>query len=354
PTFQDQASQSQGRYLPKHTQPRLPELRPQFFHSDGKESFWPTAKTRISDAEFLKLLSQAYNARSDLVKEWSGQIIVFEGGPPKGYALFRTVDLFVHGHPSGTYFRSVKGFVDHVHAIMTEKLDTCGCVVCVPRFFQAVNDVQKRYKHSYDGLPMNKKTVKSISTGVFVSQKITVHLASMIPHCEKVKESRALLYSLGINATSSSFLVMLCALFKSLAEDSIHHIINQPTLPLFHYRISATIYPNQINKMSMPVRTFHGPNPLILDVDLSTYNTSDGTGQSPDNQLRQPDARLLEDLTTAFNNEGWGFIIFGKVVKFVGGPPIGYSEWIFYVPHSFISGHIYGHPSGQYFELMGQ
>ncbi|CAD0028717.1 unnamed protein product, partial [Aureobasidium pullulans] len=462
PTFQDQASQSQGRYLPKHTQPRLPELRPH----DGKESFWHTAKTRISDAEFLKLLSQAYNARSDLVKEWSGQIIVFEGGPPKGYALFRTVDLFVHGHPSGTYFRSVKGFVDHVHAIMTEKLDTCGCVVCVPRFFQAVNDVQKRYKHSYDGLPMNKKTVKSISTGVFVSQKITVHLASMIPHCEKVKESRALLYSLGINATrgvgyrgvrgrqaeikllaparrsgsskdapqclrylaswicmkyfsrgpnlvalclrkprtvekplmwtgkeaafdrstcqrpseldqekewqlrkpligydrtagavaalSSSFLVMLCALFKSLAEDSIHHIINQPTLPLFHYRISATIYPNQINKMSMPVRTFHGPNPLILDVDLSTYNTSDGTGQSPDNQLRQPDARLLEDLTTAFNNEGWGFIIFGKVVKFVGGPPIGYSEWIFYVPHSFISGHIYGHPSGQYFELMGQ
>ncbi|CAC9893917.1 unnamed protein product [Aureobasidium pullulans] len=106
--------------------------------------------------------------------------------------------------------------------------------------------------------------------------------------------------------------------------------------------------------MSMPVRTFHGPNPLILDVDLSTYNTSDGTGQSPDNQLRQPDARLLEDLTTAFNNEGWGFIIFGKVVKFVGGPPAGYSEWIFYVPHSFISGHIYGHPSGQYFELMGQ
>ncbi|THV94123.1 hypothetical protein D6D26_07910 [Aureobasidium pullulans] len=104
-----------------------------FFDSDGKESFWPTAKTRISDAEFLKLLSQAYNARSDLVKEWSGQIIVFEGGPPKGYALFRTVDLFVHGHPSGTYFRSVKGFVDHVHAIMTEKLDTCGCVVCVPR-----------------------------------------------------------------------------------------------------------------------------------------------------------------------------------------------------------------------------
>lgn len=164
---------------------------------------------------------------------------------------------------------------------------------------------------------------------------------------------------------------MLCALFKSLAEESIHHIINQPTLPLFHYRISATIYPNQINKMSMPVRTFHGPNPLILDVDLSTYNTSDGTGQSPDNQLRQPDARLLEDLTTAFNNEGWGFIIFGKlshrfcfslsdrihlgkVVKFVGGPPIGYSEWIYYVPHSFISGHIYGHPSGQYFELMGQ
>ncbi|CAD0054093.1 unnamed protein product [Aureobasidium pullulans] len=106
--------------------------------------------------------------------------------------------------------------------------------------------------------------------------------------------------------------------------------------------------------MSMPVRTFHRPNPLILDVDLSTYSTSDGTGQSPDNQLRQPDARLLEDVTTAFNNEGWGFIIFGKVVKFVGGPPIGYSEWIFYVPHSFISGHIYGHPSGQYFELMGQ
>lgn len=164
---------------------------------------------------------------------------------------------------------------------------------------------------------------------------------------------------------------MLFALFKFLAEESIHHIINQPTLPLFHYRIIATIYPSQINKMSMPVRTFHGPNPLILDVDLSTYNTSDGTGQSPDNQLRQPDARLLEDLTTAFNNEGWGFIIFGKlshrfcfslsdrihlgkVVKFVGGPPIGYSEWIFYVPHSFISGHIYGHPSGQYFELMGQ
>ncbi|TIA66991.1 hypothetical protein D6C83_02145 [Aureobasidium pullulans] len=104
-----------------------------FFDSDGNASLWPTAKTRISDAEFLKLLSQAYNARSDLVKEWSGQIIVFEGGPPKGYALFRTVDLFVHGHPSGTYFRSVKGFVDHVHAIMTEKLDTCGCVVCVPR-----------------------------------------------------------------------------------------------------------------------------------------------------------------------------------------------------------------------------
>ncbi|THX02806.1 hypothetical protein D6D17_06037 [Aureobasidium pullulans] len=69
---------------------------------------------------------------------------------------------------------------------------------------KAVNDVQKRYKHSYDGLPMSIKTVKSISTGVFVSQKITVHLASMIPHCEKVKESRALLYSLGINATVSA------------------------------------------------------------------------------------------------------------------------------------------------------
>ena len=42
-----------------------------FFDSDGNASLWPTAKTRISDAEFLKLLSQAYNARSDLVKQWS-------------------------------------------------------------------------------------------------------------------------------------------------------------------------------------------------------------------------------------------------------------------------------------------
>jgi len=51
---------------------------------------------------------------------------------------------------------------------------------------------------------MNIKTVKSIPVGVFASQKIAVHLASMIPHCEKVKESRALLYSLGINATVSA------------------------------------------------------------------------------------------------------------------------------------------------------
>ena len=40
-----------------------------FFDSDGNASLWPTAKTHISDADFLKLLSQAYNARLDLKSE---------------------------------------------------------------------------------------------------------------------------------------------------------------------------------------------------------------------------------------------------------------------------------------------
>ncbi|CAD0111952.1 unnamed protein product, partial [Aureobasidium uvarum] len=99
------------------------DLSDEQFTSDGVKD-WPTNKTHVPDEEFLKLLTTAYNARKDLVDQWSE--------PPKGYALFRKSDLSVHGHPSGRYFRSVKLFVDHVHSIMTETLPSCRCAVCLP------------------------------------------------------------------------------------------------------------------------------------------------------------------------------------------------------------------------------
>ncbi|KAH0360358.1 hypothetical protein KCU65_g9434, partial [Aureobasidium melanogenum] len=108
------------------------DLSDEHFTSDGDETKWPTTKTRVSDKEFLRLLTTAYNARQDLVSQWSGQPVNFEGEPPKGYALFRLSDLTVHGHPSGRQFRSVKQFVDHAHSIMIETLDSCSCAVCRP------------------------------------------------------------------------------------------------------------------------------------------------------------------------------------------------------------------------------
>jgi hypothetical protein len=60
-----------------------------------------------------------------------GQPINFEGEPPKGYALFRQSDYAIHGHPSGLKFRSISSFVDHVHAIMTDRVGPCYCVVCI-------------------------------------------------------------------------------------------------------------------------------------------------------------------------------------------------------------------------------
>ena len=43
------------------------------FTSDGVEANWPSTskKSRVLDTEFLKLLTKAYNAREDLVKQWS-------------------------------------------------------------------------------------------------------------------------------------------------------------------------------------------------------------------------------------------------------------------------------------------
>ncbi|CAD0092004.1 unnamed protein product [Aureobasidium vineae] len=99
------------------------DLSDEQFTSDGAGN-WPTNKTRVQDEEFLKKLTSAYNARKDLVDQWSE--------PSKGYALFRQSDLTVHGHPSGRSFRSVKLFVDHVHSIMTETVASCRCVVCHP------------------------------------------------------------------------------------------------------------------------------------------------------------------------------------------------------------------------------
>ncbi|KAG9564020.1 hypothetical protein KCU71_g6978, partial [Aureobasidium melanogenum] len=109
------------------------------FPSDGDETTWPTNKTRVSDKEFLRLLTTAYNAREELVSQWSGQPINFEGEPPKGYALFRLSDLTVHGHPSGRQFRSVKLFIDHLHSIMTETVASCRCAVCRPDLHEKTN-----------------------------------------------------------------------------------------------------------------------------------------------------------------------------------------------------------------------
>ncbi|KAK6004684.1 hypothetical protein QM012_008546 [Aureobasidium pullulans] len=108
------------------------DLSDEQFTTDGDETTWPTNKTRISDKRFLELLTNSYNARQDLVSQWSGQPINFEGEPPRGYALFRLSDLNVHGHPSGRQFRSIVKFIDHVHSIMTESLDSCRCAVCRP------------------------------------------------------------------------------------------------------------------------------------------------------------------------------------------------------------------------------
>ncbi|KAI5270769.1 hypothetical protein E4T47_05882 [Aureobasidium subglaciale] len=79
-----------------------------FFFSDGDESNWSQEHPRLTDAVFLEHLSTAYNKRDDLVAQWSGQPIKFEGEHPKGYALFNKSDLSIHGHPSGNQFRSVK------------------------------------------------------------------------------------------------------------------------------------------------------------------------------------------------------------------------------------------------------
>ncbi|KAH0283597.1 hypothetical protein M436DRAFT_80160 [Aureobasidium namibiae CBS 147.97] len=104
------------------------------FTSDGvgDESTWPPQhkKARVRDAEFLRLLTEAYNKRADLLGEWSGQPVNFEGEPPKGYALFKAADLTIHGHPSGKAYRSIKLFIDHLHAIMTENVGNCRCVLC--------------------------------------------------------------------------------------------------------------------------------------------------------------------------------------------------------------------------------
>jgi hypothetical protein len=147
------------------------DLSDEMFHSDGigTDEVWKgkDENSRKNDKDFLRLLTEAYNRRADLVKQWSkyffsllipslspysypslesplfhletsltnykqtgGQPINFEGEPPKGYALFKKSDNTVHGHPSGKPYRSVKAFVDHVHAIMTETLDSCVCELC--------------------------------------------------------------------------------------------------------------------------------------------------------------------------------------------------------------------------------
>jgi hypothetical protein len=81
----------------------------------------------------ISLPSSILNMIHDTNAQWKpgGQPINFEGEPHKGYALFKQSDLNIHGHPSGLVFRSVKSFVDHVHAIMIGRVGPCCCVVCL-------------------------------------------------------------------------------------------------------------------------------------------------------------------------------------------------------------------------------
>jgi hypothetical protein len=47
------------------------------FTSEGDDKTWPTTKTRIRDDEFLEMLTKAYNARPELVKQWSKSPFLF-------------------------------------------------------------------------------------------------------------------------------------------------------------------------------------------------------------------------------------------------------------------------------------
>ena len=79
----------------------------------------------------LTVLDASENFTDKATKQTGGQPVNFEGEPPKGYALFKKSDNSIHGHPNHKPYRSVKAFVDHVHAIMTESLGTCVCELCV-------------------------------------------------------------------------------------------------------------------------------------------------------------------------------------------------------------------------------